>query len=135
MIDLFLCSLFKLILININRVVINSFPPTNTFRLHELLWYKHFTLDWMNPRVDYDCVFVFTPASTKVQQISLFLIFYSGKSPYLLFTNRHEIRRIDLVKREYSQVVSTQKNAVALDLDVANNRVFWCDRFHRKIYR
>uniref|UniRef100_A0A3B4ZBW6 LDL receptor related protein 8 n=1 Tax=Stegastes partitus TaxID=144197 RepID=A0A3B4ZBW6_9TELE len=33
-----------------------------------------------------------------------------------------------------SQVVSTQKNAVALDLDVANNRVFWCDRFHRKIY-
>lgn len=58
-----------------------------------------------------------------------------GKSPYLLFTNRHEIRRIDLVKRDYSQVVSTQKNAVALDLDVANNRVFWCDRFHRKIYR
>ncbi|TNN81512.1 Low-density lipoprotein receptor-related protein 8 [Liparis tanakae] len=47
-----------------------------------------------------------------------------GKSPYLLFTNRHEIRRIDLVKRDYSQVVSTQKNAVALDLDVANNRVF-----------
>uniref|UniRef100_A0A667ZWB9 LDL receptor related protein 8 n=1 Tax=Myripristis murdjan TaxID=586833 RepID=A0A667ZWB9_9TELE len=58
-----------------------------------------------------------------------------GKSPYLLFTNRHEIRRLDLVKRDYSQVVSTQKNAVALDLDVANNRVFWCDRFHRKIYR
>uniref|UniRef100_A0A3P8VST6 LDL receptor related protein 8 n=1 Tax=Cynoglossus semilaevis TaxID=244447 RepID=A0A3P8VST6_CYNSE len=58
-----------------------------------------------------------------------------GKSPYLLFTNRHEIRRIDLVKREYSQVVSTQKNAVALDLDMANNRVFWCDRFYRKIYR
>uniref|UniRef100_A0A3P8VWJ3 LDL receptor related protein 8 n=1 Tax=Cynoglossus semilaevis TaxID=244447 RepID=A0A3P8VWJ3_CYNSE len=57
-----------------------------------------------------------------------------GKSPYLLFTNRHEIRRIDLVKREYSQVVSTQKNAVALDLDMANNRVFWCDRFYRKIY-
>ncbi|XP_037133047.1 low-density lipoprotein receptor-related protein 8-like isoform X3 [Syngnathus acus] len=57
-----------------------------------------------------------------------------GKSPYLLFTNRHEIRRIDLVKRDYAQVLSTQKNTVALDLDVANNRVFWCDRFHRKIY-
>ncbi|KAM6948698.1 low-density lipoprotein receptor-related protein 8-like [Aplochiton taeniatus] len=57
-----------------------------------------------------------------------------GKSPYLLFTNRHEIRRLDLAKRDYSQVVSTQKNAAALDLDVANNRVFWCDRFHRKIY-
>lgn len=65
----------------------------------------------------------------------MFVSSLAGKSPYLLFTNRHEIRRIDLVKRDYSQVVSTQKNAVALDLDVANNRVFWCDRFHRKIYR
>ncbi|XP_056452099.1 low-density lipoprotein receptor-related protein 8-like [Gadus chalcogrammus] len=57
-----------------------------------------------------------------------------GKSAYLLVTNRHEIRRIDPVKREYTQVVSTQKNAVALDVDVANNRIFWSDRFHRKIY-
>ncbi|XP_059913835.1 low-density lipoprotein receptor-related protein 8-like [Gadus macrocephalus] len=56
-----------------------------------------------------------------------------GKSAYLLVTNRHEIRRIDPVKREYTQVVSTQKNAVALDVDVANNRIFWSDRFHRKI--
>ena len=52
-----------------------------------------------------------------------------------MVTNRHEIRRIDPVKREYTQVVSTQKNAVALDVDVANNRIFWSDRFHRKIYR
>ncbi|XP_022533536.2 low-density lipoprotein receptor-related protein 8 isoform X1 [Astyanax mexicanus] len=57
-----------------------------------------------------------------------------GKSPYLMFTNRHEIRRIDLVKRDYTQVVPTQKNAVAMDVDVAANRMFWCDRFHRKIY-
>ena len=60
---------------------------------------------------------------------------FQGKSAYLLVTNRHEVRRIDPVKREYTQVVSTQKNAVALDLDVANNRIFWSDRFHRKIYR
>lgn len=59
----------------------------------------------------------------------------AGKSPYLMFTNRHEIRRIDLVKRDYTQVVPTQKNAVALDVDVASNRMFWCDRFHRRIYR
>ena len=52
-----------------------------------------------------------------------------------MFTNRHEIRRIDLVKRDYTQVVPTQKNAVALDVDVASNRMFWCDRFHRRIYR
>ncbi|XP_060729318.1 low-density lipoprotein receptor-related protein 8-like isoform X2 [Tachysurus vachellii] len=57
-----------------------------------------------------------------------------GKSPFLMFTNRHEIRRIDLVKREYTQVVPTQKNAVAIDVDVTSNRMYWCDRFHRKIY-
>uniref|UniRef100_A0A4W5JUE0 LDL receptor related protein 8 n=1 Tax=Hucho hucho TaxID=62062 RepID=A0A4W5JUE0_9TELE len=57
-----------------------------------------------------------------------------GKSPYLMFTNRHEIRRVDPVKKDYSQVLATQKNVVALDIDVANNRLFWCDRFHRNIY-
>uniref|UniRef100_A0A8C9U2P2 Low density lipoprotein receptor-related protein 8, apolipoprotein e receptor n=1 Tax=Scleropages formosus TaxID=113540 RepID=A0A8C9U2P2_SCLFO len=57
-----------------------------------------------------------------------------GKSPYLMFTNRHEIRRIDLIKRDYTQVVPTLKNAVALDVDVATNKMYWCDLFHRKIY-
>uniref|UniRef100_A0A8C5ETX7 Low-density lipoprotein receptor-related protein 8-like n=1 Tax=Gouania willdenowi TaxID=441366 RepID=A0A8C5ETX7_GOUWI len=57
-----------------------------------------------------------------------------GKSPYLMFTNRHEIRRIDLLKSEYTQVVPTLKNAVALDIDVSTNKMFWCDLFHRKIY-
>uniref|UniRef100_A0A665U967 Low density lipoprotein receptor-related protein 8, apolipoprotein e receptor n=1 Tax=Echeneis naucrates TaxID=173247 RepID=A0A665U967_ECHNA len=57
-----------------------------------------------------------------------------GKSPYLMFTNRHEIRRIDLLKSEYTQVVPTLKNAVALDVDVSTNRMFWCDLYHRKIY-
>ncbi|XP_048109211.1 LOW QUALITY PROTEIN: low-density lipoprotein receptor-related protein 8 [Alosa alosa] len=57
-----------------------------------------------------------------------------GKSPYLLFTNRHEIRRIDLIKKVDSQVVSTLKNAVALDVDVTTNKMYWCDLYHRKIY-
>uniref|UniRef100_A0A8C2J373 LDL receptor related protein 8 n=1 Tax=Cyprinus carpio TaxID=7962 RepID=A0A8C2J373_CYPCA len=57
-----------------------------------------------------------------------------GKSPYLMFTNRHEIRRIDLVKRDYTQVVPTQKNALAIDINVAANRMYWCDRFQHKIY-
>ncbi|KAK1897032.1 Low-density lipoprotein receptor-related protein 8, partial [Dissostichus eleginoides] len=47
-----------------------------------------------------------------------------GKSPYLMFTNRHEIRRIDLLKSEYTQVVPTLKNAVALDVDVSTNKMF-----------
>uniref|UniRef100_A0A665U8J6 Low density lipoprotein receptor-related protein 8, apolipoprotein e receptor n=1 Tax=Echeneis naucrates TaxID=173247 RepID=A0A665U8J6_ECHNA len=56
-----------------------------------------------------------------------------GKSPYLMFTNRHEIRRIDLLKSEYTQVVPTLKNAVALDVDVSTNRMFWCDLYHHAI--
>ena len=52
-----------------------------------------------------------------------------------MFTNRHEICRIDLVKREYSQVVPTLKNAVALDVDVTTNKMYWCDLYQRKIYR
>uniref|UniRef100_A0A4W4ES41 EGF-like domain-containing protein n=1 Tax=Electrophorus electricus TaxID=8005 RepID=A0A4W4ES41_ELEEL len=57
-----------------------------------------------------------------------------GSSPYLMFTNRHEIRRLDLVKRDYTQVVPTLKNAVALDVDVTTNKMYWCDLFHRKIF-
>ncbi|MGH0159611.1 UNVERIFIED_CONTAM: hypothetical protein FKN15_060831 [Acipenser sinensis] len=57
-----------------------------------------------------------------------------GKSPYLMFTNRHEIRKIDLVKRDYTQVVPTLKNTIALDVDVATNTMYWCDLFHRRIY-
>uniref|UniRef100_A0A674MY69 Low density lipoprotein receptor-related protein 8, apolipoprotein e receptor n=1 Tax=Takifugu rubripes TaxID=31033 RepID=A0A674MY69_TAKRU len=57
-----------------------------------------------------------------------------GKSPYLMFTNRHEIRRIDLLKSEYTQVVPMLKNAVALDVDVSTNKMFWCDLYHGKIY-
>ncbi|XP_060775996.1 low-density lipoprotein receptor-related protein 8 [Neoarius graeffei] len=58
----------------------------------------------------------------------------AGQSPYLIFTNRHEIRRIGLVRRDYMQVAPTLKNAVALDVDVTTNKMYWCDLFHRKIF-
>ncbi|XP_075412469.1 low-density lipoprotein receptor-related protein 8 isoform X2 [Tenrec ecaudatus] len=58
----------------------------------------------------------------------------AGKSPSIIFTNRHEVRRIDLVKRDHSRLIPMLKNVVALDVEVATNRIYWCDLSYRKIY-
>ncbi|KAM8931003.1 low-density lipoprotein receptor-related protein 8 [Pelodytes ibericus] len=57
-----------------------------------------------------------------------------GQSPYLIFTNRHELRQIDLVRRGYSRLASQLKNVVSLDVEVTSKRIYWCDLFYRRIY-
>ncbi|XP_072891625.1 very low-density lipoprotein receptor-like [Hemitrygon akajei] len=54
--------------------------------------------------------------------------------PYLIFTNHHDIRKLGLHLREYTQVAVQLRNAVALDADVAEGRLFWADMGQRAIF-
>ncbi|XP_072928415.1 very low-density lipoprotein receptor isoform X1 [Hemitrygon akajei] len=57
-----------------------------------------------------------------------------GKEPHLMFTNRRDIRRIGLEHKEYTQAVEQLRNAIALDADMAEQRIFWADLGRRAIF-
>ncbi|CAB1353954.1 unnamed protein product, partial [Coregonus sp. 'balchen'] len=55
--------------------------------------------------------------------------------PFIIFSNRHEIRRIDLNKGEFSVLVPGLRNTIALDFHLAENALYWTDVVEDKIYR
>ncbi|XP_067886311.1 very low-density lipoprotein receptor [Heterodontus francisci] len=57
-----------------------------------------------------------------------------GKEPYLMFTNRRDIRKIGLEHKEYTQVVEQLRNTVALDADIVAQKIFWADLGQRAIF-
>ncbi|XP_076584718.1 low-density lipoprotein receptor [Chaetodon auriga] len=58
----------------------------------------------------------------------------SGTIPTLYFTNRHEVRKLTVDRREYVRLISQLKNAVGLDMDMPNKMIFWSDLSLKKIY-
>lgn len=55
--------------------------------------------------------------------------------PFIIFSNRHEIRRIDLHKGEFSVLVPGLRNTIALDFHLNDSALYWTDVVEDKIYR
>lgn len=54
---------------------------------------------------------------------------------FIIFSIRHEIRRIDLHKRDYSLLVPGLRNTIALDFHFSRSLLYWTDVVEDKIYR
>ncbi|KAG9349405.1 hypothetical protein JZ751_027848 [Albula glossodonta] len=54
---------------------------------------------------------------------------------FIIFSIRHEIRRIDLHKRDYNLLVPGLRNTIALDFHFGQGLLYWTDVVEDKIYR
>ncbi|KAG8455203.1 hypothetical protein GDO86_001410 [Hymenochirus boettgeri] len=57
-----------------------------------------------------------------------------GREPCLIFTNRRDIRRVGLERKEYIQLVEHLRNTVALDADIKAQSLFWADATQKAIF-
>jgi len=55
--------------------------------------------------------------------------------PYLLFTNKYYIRGMSLDGTEYSLIHQDMLNVVAMDFDIQENAMYFCDVNAKTIYR
>ena len=54
---------------------------------------------------------------------------------YIIYSNRHEMRRVDLDKFNYASLVSGLRNTIALDFYYNQSWIFWTDVVDDKIFR
>lgn len=55
--------------------------------------------------------------------------------PWLLFTNKYYVRNMSLDGSEYSLMHQDMLNVVAMDFDIKDNRMYFCDVNAKTIYR
>jgi hypothetical protein len=61
---------------------------------------------------------------------------FTVKEPvYIIYSNRHEMRRVDLDKFNYASLVSGLRNTIALDFYYNQSWIFWTDVVDDKIFR
>lgn len=62
--------------------------------------------------------------------------FVSGpEDPYIIFSNRNQLRRYNLKTGVYNILVFNLRNSIALDFDYNNSHIYWTDVADDKIYR
>lgn len=63
------------------------------------------------------------------------LICNLDEKAWLLFANKHDIRKLDLDGMTMKTVVNELQFAIAVDYDYNNNLVFWSDTLEEKIMK
>lgn len=63
------------------------------------------------------------------------LICNLDEKAWLLFANRHDIRKLDLDVMTMKTVVSELQSATAVDYDYNNKLVFWSDTTDKRIMK